>query len=102
MAWSRESRHARGYGSVWDKLRLRILARDKRLCQPCKRKGRITAGNEVDHVTPKAKGGTDDEANLECICTECHKAKTTRENGGEPRVRQTIGLDGWPTEDAFR
>lgn len=96
MAWSRESRHARGYGTAWDKLRKAILARDRHLCQPCKRTGRIKPGNQVDHITPKAKGGTDDEGNLECICTPCHDAKTIIDSGG--RVRPRIGADGWPIE----
>jgi 5-methylcytosine-specific restriction protein A len=94
MPWPTTSRHARGYGSSWDKLRLRILARDKHLCQPCKREGRITAATQVDHRRRKEDGGTDDEGNLQAICAPCHTDKTTRENGG--RVKQAIGNDGWP------
>lgn len=94
MPWSRTSRHERGYGTAWDKLRKRILARDKHLCQPCLRKARVTAANQVDHITPKAKGGTDDEHNLEAICGPCHADKTTKDGGG--RVKQAIGADGWP------
>lgn len=94
MAWHKTSRHARGYGNEWDKLRTRILDRDKHLCQPCLRKGRVTAANTVDHITPKAKGGTDDEQNLEAICKSCHKDKTTIDAGGKPK--QAIGRDGWP------
>lgn len=94
MAWSRISRHERGYGTAWSKLRLRILARDKHLCQPCLRKGIVHPGNEVDHIVPKAKGGTDDESNLQAICREAHREKTTIENGG--RVKPRIALDGWP------
>ena len=33
----------------------------------------------VDHITPKAQGGTDDESNLEAICREHHTRKTGRE-----------------------
>ena len=94
MPWSRESRHKRGYGTAWDKLRKRILARDKHLCQPCFRKGIIHPGNEVDHRLPKAQGGTDNEDNLQAINRECHKVKTALENGAKPKV--SIGLDGWP------
>lgn len=97
MPWSRASRHERGYGTAWDKLRLRILARDRHLCQPCKRKGRIKAGNEVDHIVPKAKGGTDDEGNLQVTCRDCHRDKTIREAGG--KVKRRILVDGWPAED---
>jgi 5-methylcytosine-specific restriction protein A len=94
MAWSRESRHARGYGSAWDKLRRVVIARDMGLCQPCLAKGRVTPGTEVDHVRPRAKGGTDDPDNLQCICGPCHVEKTAADEGR--RVKPTIGPDGWP------
>lgn len=88
------SRHARGYGSAWVKLRLRILTRDRYLCQACLSKGRPAPATEVDHIIPKAIGGTDDDGNLSAICHACHVDKTVRDNGGEPK--QAIGLDGWP------
>jgi 5-methylcytosine-specific restriction protein A len=47
---------------------------------------------EVDHITPKAKDGTDDPENLQAICIECHKAKTKAERSG----KILIGDDGWP------
>jgi 5-methylcytosine-specific restriction protein A len=95
MAWSRTSRHARGYGTEWNKARLRILERDRHLCQPCLRTGRVTAAQEVNHKVPKAQGGTDNDDNLEAICTPCHKDETTRQQGKRPM--QAIGADGWPT-----
>lgn len=36
----------------------------------------MTPATEVDHITPKAEGGTDDRSNLQGLCTDCHKAKT--------------------------
>jgi 5-methylcytosine-specific restriction protein A len=100
MAWSHTSRHERGYGAAWDKLRARILTRDKHLCQACKRKGRLTAANQVDHIKPKAKGGTDDEQNLQSLCKPCHDAKSVVDAGGRARVE--IGADGWPVEYSDR
>lgn len=96
MPWPTTSRHERGYGSAWDKLRKQVLTRDKHLCQPCLAKHRVTPATQVDHKTPKAKGGTDDMGNLQGICAPCHDAKTARENG--QTVRQAIGTDGWPVE----
>lgn len=78
--WSKLSRHERGYGYKWEKLRKRILSRDKYLCQPCLASGRPTPANEVDHIKPKADGGTDDPANLQAICRRCHRAKTINDN----------------------
>lgn len=96
MAWSRVSRHARGYGTAWDRKRKRILKRDQHLCQPCLSADRLTPASQVDHITSKAKGGTDDDDNLQAICGPCHEAKTIAEKGGT--VRRPIGEDGWPIE----
>ena len=63
------------------------MLRDAGLCQPCKAAGRIRAGNEVDHVVPKADGGTDSTANLQCICSACHAVKSARE-GSRGRAGQ--------------
>jgi 5-methylcytosine-specific restriction protein A len=98
MAWSNTSRHSRGYGTAWDKTRAYILARDNYLCQPCLREGRIHIATEVDHKLPKAKGGTDDEANLQAINTLCHREKTARENGRLLRPKVSTGEDGWPIQ----
>lgn len=70
------SRHERGYGYEWVKLRLTVLMRDGYLCQPCYKLGRPTPAKQVDHITPKAQDGTDDLENLQAICDSCHKAKT--------------------------
>lgn len=75
----RGSRHDRGYGTAWDKLRLFILKRDNGLCQPCIKQGRVTRATQVDHIVQKKSGGTDEESNLQAICSECHKQKTARE-----------------------
>lgn len=74
-----QSRHQRGYGSKWDRLRPIVLDRDKHLCQECLRNGRYTPAETVDHITAKANGGTDDLSNLESLCKPCHRAKTAVE-----------------------
>gem|GEM_PF-3450487 len=50
------------------KLRRRILRRDKRVCQVCKRKG----AGQIHHIIPKSKGGKDTEENLITLCGPCH------------------------------
>lgn len=94
MGWSSLSRHERGYGSAWDKVRKLALKRDRHLCIPCLAGGRPTQATQVDHIKPKAKGGTDDMDNLQSICTECHEAKTAQDEGR--KVKRNVGLDGWP------
>lgn len=75
----RGSRHERGYGSDWEKTRKRILARDSGLCQPHLKNNKYRPAKQVDHIVPKFEGGTDDDSNLQSICTECHEAKTATE-----------------------
>lgn len=99
MAWSKESRHARGYGKDWDKLRKRILERDNYLCQCPDCLGgakRVKVATEVDHIKPKAQGGTDDPANLRAVNHDCHVKLTQLQNGHKPRPQ--IGPDGWPQD----
>lgn len=102
MAWSRVSRHKRGYGTAWDKLRKVILTRDKHLCQPCMKKGRVTPARTVNHIKPKAQGGTDDPDNLESICDPCHAEETARQSaeaqGRTYRTCKPFGIDGWPVD----
>lgn len=76
----------RGYGSAWRKRREVIMNRDGRLCQVCRKEDRITEATEVDHVIPKSKGGTDDDSNLQAICSPCHATKSQQEMG-KPAAR---------------
>ena len=106
MAWSKESRQSRGYGSEWTKVRAQVIERDLGMCQVCRAEGRVTAGSEVDHIVSKAKAGQmgwredqiDDPKNLQTICHPHHLAKTAHENGRTYRPKVQIGLDGWPVE----
>lgn len=108
MTWGSLSRHERGYGKEWDRLRKRILERDCGLCQckHCTAAGRVTLASEVDHIVSKAKAKAlkwtdaqiDDESNLQAINSECHKRKTKEEQGKTARPRVMIGLDGFPIE----
>nr|WP_300312778.1 HNH endonuclease [Halomonas sp.] len=66
-------------GRPWRRQRERILKRDKGLCQPCWRAGRVTPATEVDHIVNLASGGDGSDANLEAICEPCHQVKTLSE-----------------------
>jgi 5-methylcytosine-specific restriction enzyme A len=95
---AKQSRHERGYGADWVKARALILERDCYLCQPCQREGRVTPATAVDHIIPKAKGGTGDDYNLQSICDACHDAKTASEAAEAQgrKLKRQIGEDGWP------
>lgn len=102
--WSPLSRHKRGYGTEWTRTRERILARDKGLCQPCLKEGRIHEGTHVDHKVSRANARklgwtveqTEADDNLQAINKECHKRKTDAETGR--RTISGVGADGWPLE----
>ncbi len=82
----------------WQRLRLKIIARDRGLCRMCKctvdLKGRIKpTAAEIDHITPH-KGDVDlffDEANLQLLCKGCHSTVKQRQERGARRARE----DGW-------
>jgi 5-methylcytosine-specific restriction protein A len=78
-------------------IRNRVLLRDRYQCQPCKRKGQAAPpdpSNQIDHIVPRSKGGSDRDDNLETICKDCHRDKTIRESGHVPKVE--IDVNGYP------
>lgn len=80
-------------GRTLQRLRTRIM-QDQPLCRMCDEKGLVTPGAEMDHIVPLFMGGSNDDANLQMLCVECHLAKTAKDLGIV--YRPTIGLDGWP------
>lgn len=74
-----QSRHQRGYGTKWELIRARILKRDNGLCQDHLADGVAKPASCVDHIKPKAQGGTDDDSNLQSLCWSCHARKTARD-----------------------
>ncbi|MDT3680435.1 MAG: HNH endonuclease signature motif containing protein [Burkholderiaceae bacterium] len=94
--WSKASRHARGYGSAWDRLRAEVLSAEP-LCRVCAGKKRVTAATNVDHIIAKSKGGTDEVSNLRPLCDECRRVKDAADRGA--RLRPRIGVDGWAVDE---
>jgi 5-methylcytosine-specific restriction protein A len=78
----RPSAARRAYGRKWQPIRAAVLRRDAYICQHCGQPAGKSA--HVDHIVPKAEGGTDDQDNLETLCRGCHSRKTVRENRGRP------------------
>lgn len=69
-----------------------VLTRDDHLCQACLSRDRVTPANQVDHIVPRAKGGTDDMDNLQSLCKPCHDAKSKTETHTSQRLTRN---DGW-------
>lgn len=71
--------------SAWKRLRKSQLNREP-LCRFCKRKGIITQGNTVDHISPH-RGKMEkffDITNLQTLCKSCHSSTKQRiEKSGE-------------------
>lgn len=61
--------------SVGKRLRFEILKRDGFRCRYCGATP-LVAGLRVDHVHPRAQGGTDDPANLISSCHDCNAGKS--------------------------
>ena len=80
----------RGYGSSWQKLRAFVLSNEP-LCRECMGRGEIVPATDVDHIVPRSRGGSDDEANLQSLCHACHSRKTATRDGAFGRARKSDG-----------
>lgn len=65
-------------GRKWMSARRRIAERDGFRCRGCGRlwNARI---DDVDHRVPLEAGGSNDDANLQLLCVDCHALKTASE-----------------------
>jgi 5-methylcytosine-specific restriction endonuclease McrA len=55
-----------------------VFDRNGYQCQSC-HKIDLTAKNlQIDHIIPKAKGGTDDISNLQTLCAKCNREKSAK------------------------
>lgn len=78
----RGSSAQRGYGGRWQRLRAAYLAGHPVCVDPFGRhEGQVIPATEVDHITPRVRGGTDHVENLQALCKSCHSYKTSREQG---------------------
>jgi 5-methylcytosine-specific restriction enzyme A len=87
------SRAERGYGAEWAKIR-RVVLEEEPTCRLCGQQA-----TDVDHVIPKARGGTDRRSNLRALCRRCHKRKSSSE-GGQARNARWLTKQGTPDDQA--
>lgn len=72
----RNNEKRRPYAREWSlKKRFTFLALFKFTCQYCGRKAPEVA-LEIDHIVPRAKGGTNDKKNLTVACRDCNQGKS--------------------------
>lgn len=77
-------------GRRWMEMRRHVLAGSP-LCVVCERAGFVELATEVDHIIPLAQGGSNDYANLQALCSDCHADKT-RHEFGECTLARPAGL----------
>lgn len=80
-------------GRTLQRIRQRIM-QGQPLCRMCEEKGFVTPGQEMDHIVPLFRGGSNDDDNLQMLCVECHRKKSADDLG--VTYKPTIGIDGWP------
>jgi 5-methylcytosine-specific restriction endonuclease McrA len=68
----------------WKDQRKRVLQRDQYICVYCN--GEAT---QVDHVIPRAKGGSHDLDNLVACCATCNSRKGSRSHASFLEVTST-------------
>jgi 5-methylcytosine-specific restriction protein A len=69
---------------LWSKKRALVMARDGRRCQLAIPGICLRDAAEVDHIRPRAVGGTDDMDNLRAVCKPCHVSRGMHESGRAP------------------
>ena len=60
------------YGPQWRKIRNRYASKHP-LCEQWLKEGRYTPMQEVHHILPINRGGSNDESNLMSVCHSCHE-----------------------------
>jgi len=78
--------------------RRRRLDRTDGLCERCQAKGIVRLAAVVDHVTPLALGGSDEDRNTRNLCQPCHDEVTAEQFGHrEPVKGRGVNRSGRPT-----
>lgn len=78
---------------ISDEIRARVRDAFGDRCSYCRSAQRYFLGiMEIDHIIPKADGGSDDELNLCLSCRLCNSYKGTQTSKIEPETRKMIAL----------
>jgi hypothetical protein len=78
---------------VPDALRVKVRAAAEDRCGYCQSRQEFVYGRfEIDHIVPRARGGTDDEDNLWLACRMCNGHKGAQTHGRDPVSGRRVPL----------
>ena len=87
----RGSSTQRGYDYEWRKIRNAFLQKHPWCSDPFgEHQGKKVIAVDVDHIIPKAQGGSNDDSNLQSLCHRCHSRKTPLTDGGFGHEKSNI------------
>lgn len=69
--YQRDPDYGGRYGVEWKRVRTRYVKAHP-LCEQCLKDGRLTPVDEVHHILPLSRGGTNATDNLMSLCRSCH------------------------------
>lgn len=70
---ARGTPNARGYDAAHQAMRKRVL-REEPTCAGCGADGQ--PGDHADHIVPSSRGGTNERANYQRLCSSCNSRKS--------------------------
>lgn len=99
MAWANSNRAAR-LPKGWERIRRRIIRRDKGRCTAIYSTGKQCEqpGVEVDHIRP---GDDHTDGNLRLLCRWCHQQKSSSEGGTAAALVRVRTARPTPTHPAL-
>lgn len=78
--YHRDPKTYKRYSNRWKQIR-QLYIKEHPVCEICEKKGIIKAVEEVHHLIPLSKGGTNRADNLMSLCKSCHSKITATEGG---------------------
>lgn len=90
-------RYRAGLGGSWPspKQRNEIMSKFGWKCSKCESKDDL----QLDHITPRSRGGTDDESNLQVLCKSCNLTKRGHDGNTRGNVTRVTHRNNLTSHD---